>query len=151
MKLALIFSSLLLLVFSDTNYQLDYLQLNEKCLEAEDNKDQCLSVNLNNNAYQCCMITVTTTNSDRDDEKSSSCIISISDISLLTKVYNNAMFKAQIREIFGYLKHGLYFTDEDGKKNYLQMNQFLSLVNTMNAKMEQLNINLDTKLIQMKI
>ena len=76
MKLALIFSSLFLLVFSDTNYQYDYLQLNEKC-DAEDNKDQCLSVNLNNNAYQCCMITVTTTNSDRDDEKSSSCIISI--------------------------------------------------------------------------
>ena len=132
MKLALIFSSLFLLVFSDTNYQYDYLQLNEKCRDAENNKDQCLSVNLNNNAYQCCMITVTTTNSDRDDEKSSSCIISISDISLLTKVYNDAMFKAQIREIFGYLKHGLYFTDEDGK-------------------MEQLNINLDTKPIQMKI
>ena len=29
------------------------------------------------------------------------------------------MFKAQIREIFGYLKYGLYFTDEDGKKDYL--------------------------------
>ena len=118
MKLALIILSLLLLVFSDTNYQLDYLQLNEKC-DAEDNKDQCLSVNLNNNAYQCCMITVTTTNSDRDDEKNSSCIISISDTSLLTKAYNDAMFKAQIREIFGYLKYGLYFTDEDGKKDYL--------------------------------
>ena len=119
MKLALIILSLLLLVFSDTNYQLDYLQLNEKCGDAEDNKDQCLSVNLNNNAYQCCMITITTTNSDRDDEKSSSCTISISDTSLLTKVYNDAMFKAQIREIFGYLKYGLYFIDEDGEKDYL--------------------------------
>ena len=122
MKTALIFATLLIFVYSDDSgypsnlpkelYELT--ELKKKCSEAEE-EEKCLSETLSNSNYKCCMMTV----ENEYSNGSKKCSIMIGDIKYLREAYNNAMFKAQLREIFGYIRHGLYFIQDDGQKHYI--------------------------------
>ena len=105
MKTALIFTILIVLVYSDnipSNLPKEYyemIELQEKCSEAEENKNQCLSITLSNRNYKCCMVEII--NDDHYDyDRDYSCIVTVSDTNLLRETYNNIMFKAQLREMF---------------------------------------------------
>ena len=94
------------------------IELQEKCSEAEENKNQCLSITLSNRNYKCCMVEII--NDDHYDyDRDYSCIVIVSDTNLLRETYNNKLFKAQLREIFGYINNGIYFIDDDGNREYI--------------------------------
>ena len=125
MKIAIILTALFLLAYSDSNipnlpkeyYEL--MEMEDKCSEADEDIDQCLSITLNNNYYQCCILTITSINEREREVNEETCMVTAGDISMFEKVYNDNMFKAQIKEIFGYIKYGIYFIDDDGEKNYI--------------------------------
>ena len=129
MKKALIFATLLILIYSDDSPYppnmpkefYEQMEMQEKCSEAEEEEEKCLATTLSNSNYKCCMLTIefpeSSNNEGNKNEKS--CFIMYNDITLLQEIYNNAMFKAQLREIFGYIRHGLYFIEDDGQKHYI--------------------------------
>ena len=129
MKTALIFATLLIFVYSDdsgypSNLPKEFNELKElqkKCSEAEEEEEKCLSETLSNSNYKCCMMTVEypENKNDEDNNDSKICTIMIKDIKYFQEAYNNAMFKAQLREIFGYIRHGIYFIQDDGQKHYI--------------------------------
>ena len=108
MKTALILSTLLILAYSDdSNYPsnmpkefYEQMEMNEKCSEAG------------------CMLTIDKAINDEDNKDEKTCFIMYKDIKALQEVYNNKIFKAQMKEIFGFLQYGLYFKEEDGRKFY---------------------------------
>lgn len=98
----------------------EQMEMQEKCQEAEEEEEQCLSTTLSNSNYRCCVLTIehpyVIDDSNRKHEKS--CFIMYKDITLVQEAYNNPLFKTTIREIFGYIRYGLYYIDDDGKKFY---------------------------------
>ena len=127
MKTALILSTLLILAYSDnSNYPsnmpkefYEQMEMQEKCSEAEEEEEKCLAITLSNSNYRCCMLTIDYPINNKDNKDEKTCFIMYKDIKALQEVYNNKIFKAQMKEIFGFLQYGLYFIEEDGKKYYL--------------------------------
>ena len=95
------------------------MEMEEKCSEADEDKAQCLSITLSNNYYQCWFLTINNIYERGKEENEKTCMVSAGDISLLAKAFNDKMFKAQIKEIFGYIKYGIYFIDDDGNRQYI--------------------------------
>ena len=127
MKKALIFATLLILIYSDDspyppNMPKEFYEqkeMQEKCSEAEEQEEQCLATTLSNSYFKCCMLTIEFPESSNNEGNKNKCSFMYNDITLLQEVYNNTMFKAQLREIFGYIRYGLYFIDDDGQKHYI--------------------------------
>ena len=128
MKTALILSSLLILAYSDdSNYPpnmpkefYEQMEMPEKCSEAEEEEEKCLATTLSNSNYICCMLTIEVPDAKYyKDKYEKTCCSMYKDISAVQEVYNNAMFKAQLREMFGYIRHGLYFIEDSGQRHYI--------------------------------
>ena len=93
-----------------------------KCSDSE-NKDQCLSITLSNNDYQCCMMEIEyEPDEEEDDYKEDSndpiCSILTGSIELLKNLFDDNIFKETMKELFGYLRYGLYIYQGEGKKYY---------------------------------
>ena len=125
MKIAIIFALLISLVYSDDSFYPsmpdefnEQKKMGEQCLEADENKDQCLSITLSNSNYKCCMLSVIYAN-NKNNQGEKICSLMYQDIKYLQEVYKNEMFKVTLREIFGYIVKGIYFIEEDGGKHYI--------------------------------
>ena len=128
MKESLILSLLLISVFSDDSYYppnmpqelYDQMKMREKCQEAKKDEDQCLATTLSDSYFQCCVLTIEYPYIIEDNKNyEKSCFIMYKEIKYLQEVYNSVMFKATTREMFGYLRYGLYYIDDDGERFYI--------------------------------
>ena len=96
-----------------------------KCLDAGKIKiDQCTSVTFDND-YQCCVLeTFFELDGDptfHNDDKIS-CIALNGSIDLLKKIYEEKKYKALQKELYGFLKYGLYIYEDNGEKYYIAPN-----------------------------
>ena len=123
MKIAIILAALFLLTYSDLYIPSnlpeeddELYEMDDICSEAESNRGQCLSIQLSNNHYQCCMWIETLFGKTERE-----CSAIPGDISLLQNAFNDNMFKAQLKEIFGYVKYSNYYIDYNGNKQYIDV------------------------------
>jgi hypothetical protein len=96
-----------------------------KCIEVgKENINQCTSTTFDND-FQCCVLDIAYAYPQQYTNRSErSCVALNGTIDLLKAVYEDKKYKALLKEIFGFIRYGLYYIDYDnnGKKIYLSPN-----------------------------